>query len=197
MTHNFKQLKDNMIFQENGQEKIMEQIRSCNSIEQKAILIRAFVNPQGNIPELIIKEDLQIGKPVDELSGDGCKNGINYEIKYSGHAKKCKFNWLQIRPDHEIHFYILLGYDMYHDDNLGKVFTFKIPAEDLYELIEDYGGYAHGTIKKNGKITKENLKGRGLEYTLRAQPSAKKETKSGRLWSRLLDYEVDYSADNF
>lgn len=86
---------------------------------------------------------------------------------------------------------------MYYDDPFGKVFTFKIPAEDLYELIVDYGGYAHGTIKKNGKITKENLKGRGLEYALRVQPNAKRETKSGRLWSRLLNYEVDYNADNF
>ena len=192
-----KKIKDNMILQESGQEKIIDQIRIGNSIEEKAILIRHLVQPQSTYPELIIREDLLIDKPVDELSGDGCKNGINYEIKYSGHAKGSKFNWVQIRPDHNVDYYIMCGYNMYYDDPFGKVFTFKIPAEDLYELIVDYGGYAHGTIKKNGKITKENLKGRGLEYALRVQPNAKRETKSGRLWSRLLNYEVDYSADNF
>jgi hypothetical protein len=198
MTHNFKQLKDNMVLRESGhQEKVMEQIRNCNSMEEKAILIRAFAKPQGKIPELIIKEDLLIDKPVDELSGDGCKNGINYEIKYSGHAERSKFNWVQIRPDHNVDYYILCGYNMYYDDLLGKVFTFKIPAQDLYDLIVDYGGYAHGTIHENGKITKENLKGRGLLYALRVQPNAERETKCGRLWSRLLEYEVDYNADNF
>ena len=34
---------------------------------------------------------------------------------------------------------------------------FKVSKEDLKQIILEYGSYAHGTIKKNGKITIESL----------------------------------------
>ena len=140
--------------------------------------------------------DLLINKPNNETSGDGCKNNINYEIKVSLHGKQSNLNFVQIRPDHKIDFYIFIGYNMYNNNTLGKGYIFKIPSDSLYELIIDYGGYAHGTFKKLGKISQDNLKDRNCEYVLRCDPNAKKGKKYD-LWNELLKYEVEYKHSNF
>ena len=177
-------------------EKILEKIKSMTSFTHKCIYARQFLPPQSTDMEAIIKNDLDIGAAPDETSGDGSKKGVNYEIKYSGHANKSKMNWVQIRPDHKIHYYILAGYNMYENGNLGKGYIFKVPSEKVYELIPKYGGYAHGTIEKLGAITCDNIKGRHCEYALRCNPNIKKG-KGRELWDELLKYEVEYSAENF
>ena len=175
---------------------IITKINQQPTLTTKCIIARSELSPQSNTIETICKKDLCIGNPVNETSGDGCKNGINYEIKASLHAKKSKFNFVQIRPDHNIHYYILISYDMFKDDNLGKAYIFKVPSEDMYKLVVKYGGYAHGTIKELGNITFENMKGRGCEYALRGIPNAKKG-KQLEIWTELLKYEVSYDAKNF
>lgn len=185
-------LKDNKL-----DNKMLEKIKLETSLERKCILYREYCTPQSTSMESIILQDLQIGVPIDTSSGDGCKNKINYEIKYSGHARMFKLNFVQIRPDHNIDYYILIGYNMYYDDILGKCFVFKIPATILYQLIVEYGGYAHGTQSKLGKITIDNLKGRNCEYALRCNPNARKKTKQHKLWCFLLKYETEYNHINF
>ena len=119
----------------------------------------------------------------------------NYEIKFSGHDKNCKFNWVQFRPDHNIDYYILIGYNLF-EGTVGKAYNFKIPAEDLYQLIIDYGGYAHGTNRELGRITKDNLKGRNCEYALRINPN-NLGNKSKELWEKLQTYITPYHKDNY
>lgn len=67
----------------------------------------------------------------------------------------------------------------------GQSYVILIPAIDLYNLIPKYGGYAHGTIVKNGHITIDNMYGHGYEYTLRPN-SIKRGTKSYELWTLLI-----------
>jgi hypothetical protein len=159
-------------------------------------MARVYLTPQSTDIELICKDDLKIDKAVNELCGDGCKNNINYEIKASIHANKSKINFVQIRPDHNIDYYIFIVYNMYDKEILGKSYIFKIPSEKVYHLIVDYGGYAHGTCKVLGKITINNMKGRNCEYALRCNPNAKKG-KNLQLWNELLKYEVEYNHNNF
>lgn len=150
---------------------ILKKILNTYDITKKCLLLREYSSPQSTYFETIIRRDLKLNKPINEISGDGTKNGKNYEIKASIHDKKSKFNWVQIRPDHNVHFYILIGFNI-HEDELGKVYNYKIPSEELYKIIAKYGGYAHGTCKKLGKITLENIKGRNCEFALRVDPNS-------------------------
>lgn len=179
--------------------KIIDKITSCELLTDICILGREYLSPQGTSMESIIKQHLNIGPKIDETSGDGCKNNINYELKVSIHSINSKLNFVQIRPDHNVQYYILIGYNMYDpiDQNKGKGYIFKVPSDNMYDLIIKYGGYAHGTKKVLGDtITLENLKGRNCEYALRCNPNSKKG-KDYILWNELLKYEVIYLKDNF
>jgi hypothetical protein len=183
--------------QDQKDKTIIELIKQEKTITGKCILARKYLNPQSNELESICKADLNIDKAVNSTSGDGNKNGINYEIKASIHGQNSKLNFVQIRPDHDIDYYIFIAYNMYENDtNDGKAHVFKIPSYIVYELIVRFGGYAHGTCVALGKITSENIKNRNCEYALRCDPNAKKG-KSFNLWNEFMKYEVEYTSDNF
>ena len=105
-------------------------------------------------------------------NGDCSKDNKNVEIKASiGGAKHNKFNWVQLRLSHDIDYYILTAYNL-NSKNVetgGELYVFNVPKGDMPELIEKYGGYAHGTNKEHGEITLENLKDKKnkKEYALR------------------------------
>ena len=85
---------------------------------------------------------------------------------------------------------------MYENEKLGEGYIFKVPSQVMYNLIIRYGGYAHGTCSKLGKITEYNIKGRNCEYALRCDPNAKKG-KNYELWNEFMKYRVEYISDNF
>lgn len=181
-----------------SEKQIIDIINSASTFTEKCILAKKYLSPQSTIMEQIIKTDLNMGKKKNQTSGDATKNGSNYEIKYSGHAKKSKWNFVQIRPDHDVQFYLLLGYNMYDESNtnIGKAYIFKVPSLDMYNLVKNYGGYAHGTIDVLGKLSTSNIKGRNCEYALRCDPNAKKG-KNKKIFDELKKYEVDYLESNF
>lgn len=158
---------------------------------------RIYLSPQSNIIEYFIKEHLGINDKLNEISGDGHKNGKNYEFKVSLHGKEPKFNFVQIRPSHNIDYYLLITYN--HSTNqYGDAHVFKIPSKDLYELLPTYGGYAHGTIELQGKITMESIYNNEYEYALRVDRSVKKkDSKAHKLWNELLKYEVTFNCQDF
>jgi len=180
----------------NNDENIVKKIRSQSTLTGKCILARQYLSPQSTKMETICKDDLEIANALNETSGDGHKNGKNYEIKVSIHAKKSKINFVQIRPDHDVNEYIFIAYNMYENDTIGKGHIFKISSKKVYELVVNYGGYAHGTCAILGKITINNIKGRNCEYALRCDPNAKRG-KSFDLWNELLKWEVGYNPGNF
>lgn len=151
-----KQMK---IKDDNNKKNILKQIENEKTLTGKCVLARNYLNPQSTDIETIYRKDLKIVKSLNSRTGNGYKNGIYYEIKSSIHAKKSKLNFVQIRPDRYIDYYILIGYNMYKNNNIGKSYIFKIPSQIMYNLIIDYGSYAHGTCEKLGKITKDNIKG--------------------------------------
>ena len=175
MTYNLPEIVKLMKLRETKDKKpILEQIRNEKTLTGKCILSREYLSPQSTDLQTICKKDLCIGDALDSTSGDGHKNGINYEIKASIHASKSKINFVQIRPDHKINYYILIAYNMYENDTMGNAHIFKIPSRIVHELIVRFGGYAHGTCTVLGKITSDNIKGRNCEYALRYDPNAKK-----------------------
>jgi len=197
MTYNLPEIVKQMKLRETKDKKpILEQIRNEKTLTGKCILSRVYLSPQSTDLETICKKDLCIGDALNPTSGDGHKNGINYEIKASIHASKSKINFVQIRPDHAIDYYILITYNMYENDTTGNAHIFKIPSNIVHELIVSFGGYAHGTCTVLGKITSDNIKGRNCEYALRYDPNAKKG-KSFERWNEFMKYEVEYDPDNF
>lgn len=162
-------------------------IENEDNILSQCILARKFLssNQWGQLLEKIIKKKFRIQKAINETSGDGVINGLNIEIKISLGDMCGKINFVQIRPDHNIDYYLLLAYNLWEAE-LGEVYWFLCPATDLYALIPEYGNYAHGTISKLGKITKDNIYGSNKEYALRPNPTSSSNTKSYKLWQLLL-----------
>ena len=191
-----KLLVDEMRATTYTKKEIINMINNQSTLTGKCILARKYLSCQSTDTEMITKQDLGIGPKLNAISGDGRKNGINYEIKISIWAKHSNINFVQIRPDHDIQFYILIVYNIYENKNIGAAHIFKVPSGNLYQMIVNYGEYAHGTIQVNGCITIDTIYGRDLEYALRCNPNTTRG-KSAKIWNELLQYEVEYHADNF
>lgn len=176
----------------------LNQAKLTNNLWEKCVLLRFYTSPQSNVAEKIIKQDLLINDPPDNLSGDGIKNGLKYEIKVSLHDTNCKVNIRQIRPHHNIQYYIIIALNLF-EGTKGKAYAFKIPAKTIYELVVEYGGYTHGTVLQNGKITTESVNedSNRKEYSLTADPNASNGSKSKDLWEIFKNYEVEYNSDFF
>lgn len=126
--------------------------------------------------------------------GDCYKNCENFEIKASlGTTKKTKtkiktkYNYVQIRPNHECDTYILTAYHVSFENikNAGELYIFKISKEEIKKLIVAYGGYAHGTIKEHGKITIESINDETKTVLYALRP-----TINTKCWNALLAFRI-------
>ena len=160
----------------------------------KCILCKTFMSPTeyGSELEKYLKNILNIKKAVNSVSGDGQKDNNNIEIKVSLSDNEGRLNYLQIRPDHFIDYYLFLAYNLKEND-MGNVYIMIIPSQKIYDLIPEYAGYSHGTVEVFGKITSENIFGRNLEYSLRPNPTKSNDTKTKQLWNELIKYQIDIS----
>ena len=133
--------------------------------------------------------DLKCIEGLNSVDGLKCINsGTNIEIKMSNGGKDNKFNYVQIRMNHECD-YLFTAYnlDLSNVDNLGELFLFKLTKNQLKPIILKYGNYAHGTIKKNGNISQEDLdnKTNSKEYSLRPK-------YNDDCWKMLLLFKIDH-----
>jgi len=129
-----------------------------------------------------------IKNKAKNCTGDCSKDGKNSEIKVSlGGATHTKFNFVQIRPSHDCTTYILTAYHLSPEniENEGELYIFKVPKEDIKQIVMLYGGYAHGTIKEHGRITIEmiNDEKNKKEYALRP-------TINDMCWKALMYFRV-------
>jgi hypothetical protein len=113
---------------------------------------------------------------------------INYEIKVSlGGMNHNKFNYVQLRMNHNIDYYILTAYYLNNNNlkNKGELFVFIIGKNELKNIIFKYGQYAHGTLNKNGKRTMEIMNDNDKnEYSIRP-------IYGDLCWNELLKYRVN------
>lgn len=191
-----KELKEKKHLQE--KENALLQAKKSKNLLEKCVLMRVYTSPQSTDAEKLIKSDLEIGDSLDNISGDGLKNNVKYEIKVSVHDEKCKVNIRQIRPHHNIDYYIIVAFNLFKGEN-GEANIFKIPAEVIYELVAEYGGYTHGTVSKNGVVNMESIEDKNKlhEYSLTADPNADEKSKSKKLWNRFMEYKVEYTKESF
>ena len=177
--------------------KVTKQLMiNAQTLLEKCILNREYSSPNSDVFEQVIKHDLKLENAPDRMSGDASINGLNIEIKCSTHAKHSTFNFVQIRPDHNVQCYLFVGYNLWHADALGKEYLFKIPSEDLYKMVVEHGGYAHGSKMVLPAITLATMKGNGYEYALRVDPNTRGRCKQV-LWDKLLKYKVEYNPNIF
>jgi hypothetical protein len=148
--------------------------------QQTGPLIEKFIIHKGGMCKI----------NASECQGDGKYNENFIEIKVSlGGQNRNKFNYVQIRPSHDVEYYILTAYylDWSNIIDNGELFIFLIKKPNMINLLEKYGSYAHGTIKQLGKISKESiLNSSNVEYALRP-------TYGDDLWSNLLEYRYTKS----
>jgi len=127
-----------------------------------------------------------------DCTGDCSKDGKNSEIKVSlGGGKHLKFNYVQIRPNHDCDFYILTAFSL-TDENVeeeGELYIFRVPKEEVKKLVVAYGGYAHGTNKEHGAITisKMENENNNCEYALRP-------VINSECWEQLMQYRITESS---
>ena len=167
--------------------KIITDFDSIDDFREILIKSTLYLTSQsyGAIIESQIKKILNISPQRDEISGDGVFNNKTIEIKVSIEGTKSNFNFVQLRPSHNVDYYLLLTYSYTEDD----LFFFLIPHEDMITLIGKYAGYAHGTIKKQGEINRENvIKNLDKDYEYAIRPDYLKEEGS---WKELKAYIID------
>lgn len=170
-----------------------------NDILYKCILCKNYLssNQYGPLLHNYIMKEFNLSKPINNTSGDGYYNNQNIEIKVSLGDRNGKLNMVHIRPDHNIDYYLVLTYNIFEND-LGKIYWFKCPSDELYSLLPKYGTYAHGTIKKLGRLTDTNIYGRNCEYALRFNPNSNDNTKSKKIWNIFVDrFQIEKYNINF
>lgn len=143
----------------------------------------------GSVVEKYIKHKYNMTKnSASSCNGDLRCNETDFEIKASfGGKKHCDFNYVQLRMNHHCE-YILTAYyiDYTNLDNLGELYIFQVNKENIKPLIVKHGNYAHGTIKKLGEITIEDLNDpeNHKEYALRPKYGSE-------CWKELLQFRID------
>ena len=119
--------------------------------------------------------------------GDCSKESQNIEIKVSlGGNDHKKFNYVQIRLSQDIGMYIFTAYYLTNEnvDMEGELFIFKIPKQDMIDIIISNGSYAHGTKKELGSITIETISEyKNREYAIR--PSF-----NDKCWLKLMKFRI-------
>jgi hypothetical protein len=137
---------------------------------------------------------------ASECRGD-CMDpvGRDVEIKASlGGGKLNKYNYVQIRLSQEIDYYLLTppaislhevprltGYHltMENVEEEGELYLFRVPKESMQNLIREYGGYAHGTVKEHGPVAQSFESEKILEYAIRP-------TYGDACWQALMDFRI-------
>ena len=143
----------------------------------------------GSLIEEYIKNKYNMIKnKTSNCNGDLNKCNKNYEIKVSlGGKNHDKFNYVQLRMNHDC-IYLLTAYYINNKNikNLGELFMFELTKEDIKNIIVKYGSYAHGTIKKLGIITIDDLgnESNTKEYALRPKFGDK-------CWNELLKFRIE------
>jgi len=72
----FTSLVETMCSEAKQKQSLQEYLQNTKILTEKFIILRTYGSPNSSVPEKVIKEDSQIGPPLDKISGEGHKNGI-------------------------------------------------------------------------------------------------------------------------
>ena len=177
-----------------GKNTLKDIARTEQNLLYKCIRCKHCMSSSEYGPELekFLKMHFQIDRAINNTSGDGHFQQKNIEIKVSLGDKEGTFSFVQIRPDHQVDFYLFLAYNLF-EGNIGKIHLLLVPSDKIYELLPQYATYAHGTVDVLGQINAQNIFGRNCEYALRPNPNKNCNCKQRQLWDELLKYEINWT----
>jgi len=182
-----KRLKYHLSFAKINHEKTILAQKTLKEANVYAVINKISSQKYGTFLEKYIRTRFNYRKnKASDCIGDVTKDGENIEIKVSlSGAKHYKFNFVQIRPSHVCKFYLLTAYHLCVDnvEEMGELYIFKVPTEDIKKMVVSFGGYAHGTVKEHGPITTESLLEMSKEYAIRP-------TFNDKCWKALLPHRV-------
>jgi len=184
-----KRLEEHLTFLKVKHEDQIMKLPTLKDANVYCVIHGLSAQKYGPILEKFIRIKYSYNKnKAEDCIGDCNKDGKNTEIKVSlGGENHTKFNYVQIRPNHDCDTYIFTAYHLSQDNckSEGELYIFKISKSDIKNLIVSHGGYAHGTIKEHGKITIESLENDKIikEYALR--PSI-----NDNCWKALLPFRI-------
>lgn len=125
--------------------------------------------------------------------GDATKDGEHYEFKVSLGGKTFnKFNYVQIRLNHNVHYYLLIALHlstanvMHSSTHDGDLYLFKVPHKAMVALLRVYGQYAHGTVAKYGPV-KDSL---NVDPATNEHEFALRPTYGSACWLALMPHRV-------
>ncbi len=187
-----KRLKEHLLLSKVKHEDQVMKLATLKDAHTYCVIHNVSPQQYGPLLERFIRIKFNYTKnKAEECNGDCSKDGTNSEVKVSlGGATHTKFNFVQIRPSHDCEIYILTAYNL-SSENVeleGELYIFKVSKEEIKKIILSFGGYAHGTIKKLGKITPELLNNEKNinEYTLRP-------TINDACWKALMPFRISES----
>lgn len=166
-------LKDHLALSKVRHEHEIMRLTTLKEAHIYCVIRGVSAQQYGPLLERFLRTKFSYAKNLaKDCIGDCSKDGKNSEVKVSlGGATHSKFNYVQIRPNHDCETYILTAYHL-SPENVeaeGELFVFRVPKEDIKRIVVDHGGYAHGTLKEHGLITMESIADEksGKEYALR------------------------------
>lgn len=184
-----KRLREHLVISKINHEDQVMKLATLKEAHSYCVIHNVSAQQFGPLLESFIRTKFNYTKnKAEDCTGDCSKDGKNSEVKVSiGGAKHTKFNFVQIRPSHDCETYIFTAYHL-SDENVeteGELYIFKIPKSDIKKLILSYGGYAHGTNKKQGAITIDSLNDENniKEYALRP-------IINNPCWKALMEFRV-------
>lgn len=165
---------------------------SLKEYARDCVLYGVSSQAYGSGAQAVVKNICGFKKETKEDRGDFIYKNKAIEYKFSIANSDGKINFVQLRPSHKIDYYLLSYYDP-KETGPDMLENFVCRSRDLYLLLPEFGGYAHGTVKDNGKVTAENIVKNlknGCEYALRPNTTNNLELKDCRLLKKIREINL-------
>jgi len=190
MKYDVKKLRQDVIDRKTNRKSIIKDILAANSFREAAIIAKFYLPPQsyGHVMNNWFRNsphsDFKNLKSSDRIGDDLVFGKYHTEVKASLCDDGKKYNYVQIRLTHDIHFYFLPTYDFV----LDKSYYFLLTKKEMIKMIKlSNGELAHGTRSEKGTL-EENINNPDIEFSIR--PVVGKF-----LWKELMKFnisEVDF-----
>ena len=144
------------------------------------IVAKSKLSPQqyGHALESHIKTKFGWDGAADNKSGDATtKAGAKIEIKASVEDAKGGFNYVQIRPNHTVDYYLLANYSITTDE----VIFLLCPKKEFLDIVADNGDLAHGTKDADFEYK---------EFAYRPRMLSKIGSKGRNQWDKIAGWRV-------
>ena len=184
MEYDIEVLREAVIDKKKNRKTIVKDILAEINFRAACIIAKNYLPPAsyGSVINNWFRNsphsDFKSLKSSDGVGDDLVFGKWNTEAKTSLCDDGKKYNYVQIRLTHDIHFYLLPTYDFV----LDKTYYFLLTKKEMVEMVTKYGEYAHGRKKEKGPIV-ENLDNPDIEFCIR--PVVGKEC-----WKEIMKFNV-------